>query len=223
MLINNAGIEGPDHKKIQEAATIQDLQKDFLKDWDLWNPTWQTNTAAIISVSGSFLHLLDEGNKKRGWKTGKKDKLERLSGDESDQRTSQIISVASISAFNRYITAGLAYTASKAGAVMLGKSLANLLAPFGIRSNIIAPGRELDHHDKLVAARTDVFVPGFPSDMTAGAPTVFPVSQIPHGKPGEYGDMAGLILYLVGKSGSYVNGNVSVLDGGRISVMPATY
>jgi len=64
---------------------------------------------------------------------------------------------------------------------------------------------------------------GFPSDMTAGAATVFPVSQIPHGKPGEYGDMAGMILYLVGKSGAYVNGNVSVLDGGRLSVMPATY
>jgi len=142
VLVNNAGIEGPDHKKIQSAETIEDLQKEFLKDFDLWNPTWQTNTAAIISVSGSFLHLLDEGNKRRGWKTGKKDKLERISGDESDQRTSQIISVASISAFNRCITAGLAYTASKAGAVMLGKSLANLLAPFGIRSNIIAPGRE---------------------------------------------------------------------------------
>lgn len=143
VLINNAGIEGPDHKSIHKVDTIEALQKEMLKDWDKWNPTFQTNTAAVISVSGSFLHLLDEGNKRRGWVTGKRETQKRVSGDQTDERTSQIITVASISAFNRYITAGLAYTASKAGAVMLGKSLANLLAPFGIRSNVIAPGRKL--------------------------------------------------------------------------------
>jgi len=142
VLINNAGVEGPEHKTIHKIETIEELQKEFLKDWDKWNPTFQTNTAAIISVSGSFLHLLDEGNKRRGWATGRHETQKRVSGDKTDERTSQIITVASISAFNRQITAGLAYTATKAGAVMLGKSLANLLAPFGIRSNIIAPGRE---------------------------------------------------------------------------------
>lgn len=52
---------------------------------------------------------------------------------------------------------------------------------------------------------------------------MYPVTQVPHGKPGEYEDMAATILYLVGKSGAYVNGNVQILDGGRLSVMPATY
>lgn len=65
--------------------------------------------------------------------------------------------------------------------------------------------------------------PGFPSEMTAGAATEFPVDQVPAGKPGVYGDMAGTILYLVGKAGAYVNGNVQILDGGRLSVMPGTY
>jgi len=147
VLVNNAGIEGPNHKQIANASTIEELQREFLKDWDLWNPTWQTNTAAIIGVSGAFLHLLDEGNKRRGWVNGKREVQQRVSGDQNDQRTSQIITVASISAFNRYITAGLAYTASKAGAIMLGKSLANLLAPFGIRSNMIAPGRKANGRD----------------------------------------------------------------------------
>lgn len=59
--------------------------------------------------------------------------------------------------------------------------------------------------------------------MTAGAQTKFPIDQVPHGKPGQYEDMAGLILYLVGKAGAYLNGNVQVIDGGRLSVMPATY
>ena len=57
-----------------------------------------------------------------------------------DQRSSQIITVASISGLNRRITSGLAYGASKAGAIHLGKMLAHLLAPWGIRSNLINPG-----------------------------------------------------------------------------------
>lgn len=57
-----------------------------------------------------------------------------------DQRSSQIITVASISGLNRRITSGLAYGASKAGAIHLGKMLAHLLAPWGIRSNVINPG-----------------------------------------------------------------------------------
>ena len=121
------------------------MQSILQKDWQLWDKTWQTNTSAVIGVSAAFLHLLDEGNKKRGWVQGKRETQERAQGaeyDASDSRTSQIITVASIAAFNREITAGLAYTASKAGAVMLGKSLSYFLAPWGIRSNVICPGRE---------------------------------------------------------------------------------
>lgn len=62
--------------------------------------------------------------------------------DMSDMRTSQIITVASISSFNRVITSGFAYAASKAGAVQIAKILATLLGPWGIRSNVIAPGSE---------------------------------------------------------------------------------
>lgn len=209
VLINNAGIEGPDHKQIKAANTIKELQAEMLKQWDLWNPAFETNTSAVISVSATFLPLLAAGNARRGWVNAheKKEFLKRVgsfSGDLSDTRTSQIITVSSISGFNREITAGLAYTATKAGATLLGKSLANLLAPFGIRSNVICPGR-------------------FPSDMTAGAETLFPVSKVPAGQPGQFEDMAGLILYLIGKSGAYVNGGVHVVDGGRLSVMPATF
>lgn len=143
VLINNAGITGPDHTSFGKAESIQELQEIMQKDWSLWNPTWETNTSAVIAVSAAFLHLLDEGNKRKGWVNGKRTQQERVKGatyDAKDDRTSQIITVASISAFNRVVTAGMAYTASKAGAVMLGKSLAYHLAPWGIRSNIIAPG-----------------------------------------------------------------------------------
>jgi NAD(P)-dependent dehydrogenase (short-subunit alcohol dehydrogenase family) len=145
VLINNAGVLGPDHKGINNAQSIEELQQKMKSDWSSWDTSFQTNTSAVVGVSAAFLHLLDEGNKKRGWATGRQEVHQRVQGSEhdvSDQRTSQIITVASISSFNRHVTAGLAYTATKAGAAMLGKALATLLAPFGIRSNVIAPGSE---------------------------------------------------------------------------------
>jgi NAD(P)-dependent dehydrogenase (short-subunit alcohol dehydrogenase family) len=51
----------------------------------------------------------------------------------------------------------------------------------------------------------------------------FPVNQVPSGRPGEYEEMAATILHLVGKGGGYINGAVSVVDGGRLGVMPATF
>ncbi|KAI5206265.1 hypothetical protein AUEXF2481DRAFT_176640 [Aureobasidium subglaciale EXF-2481] len=207
VLINNAGVLGPDHKGIDKAQSIQELQEIMKRDWSSWDTSFQTNTSAIVNVSAAFLHLLDEANKKRGWATGRKEVMERVEGaqyDVNDPRTSQIITVASIASFNRFVTAGLAYSATKAGAAMLGKALATLLAPFGIRSNVIAPGR-------------------FPSDMTAGDSGSFPVNQIPASRSGSYEDMASMILFLVGKSGAYHNGNVQVIDGGRLSMMPSTY
>ncbi|THZ15023.1 NAD(P)-binding protein [Aureobasidium pullulans] len=223
VLINNAGVLGPDHKGISDAQSIQELQEIMKRDWSGWDTSFQTNTSAIVSVSAAFLHLLDAGNKKRGWATGRREVQERVEGgDSSDPRSSQIITVASIASFNRFVTAGLAYSATKAGAAMLGKALATLLAPFNIRSNIIAPGRECIHADMVAVWWTNM-TSGFPSDMTAGDTGSFPVTQIPASRSGSYEDMASMILFLVGKSGAYHNGNVQVIDGGRLSMMPSTY
>lgn len=144
VLINNAGVSGPNHADLYEASNIADVQASMLKDPQGWDTTWRTNTSAVIGVSAAFLLLLDEGNKRRGWVHGKRQVQQRAEGadyDKSDERTSQIITTCSIAAFNRMVTAGLAYTASKAGAVMMGKSMAQFLAPWGIRSNMVAPGR----------------------------------------------------------------------------------
>lgn len=149
VLINNAGISGPDHTKIQAASSITELQDIMLSDWPGWATTFAINTTSVVGVSASFLALLDAANARKGWVTGK---LEPNGGprakkdvegvDKSDMRTSQIITIASIASFNRFVTAGLTYGASKAGAVHLAKILSSLLAPFGIRSNVIAPGSE---------------------------------------------------------------------------------
>jgi NAD(P)-dependent dehydrogenase (short-subunit alcohol dehydrogenase family) len=231
VLINNAGVSGPDHRAVYSANSISELQDIMLSNWPGWATTFAINTTAVVGVSASFLPLLDAANARRGWMTGKlqaggepRAKKEVEGIDNSDLRTSQIITIASIAAFNRFVTAGLTYNASKAGAVALGKTLASLLGPWGIRSNVIAPGSEFALSTSLLLVSfSDQILSVFPSEMTAGAPPTFPCDKIPAGRQGNFEEISGTILYLVGKAGGYVNGNVQVVDGGRLGQMPATY
>jgi NAD(P)-dependent dehydrogenase (short-subunit alcohol dehydrogenase family) len=59
--------------------------------------------------------------------------------------------------------------------------------------------------------------------MTAGVPQSFPADKIPAGRQGTYEEIASTILGLVGRGGAYTNGQVTIVDGGRLSVMPAMY
>jgi NAD(P)-dependent dehydrogenase (short-subunit alcohol dehydrogenase family) len=69
----------------------------------------------------------------------------------------------------------------------------------------------------------------YPSEMANGPLEkffpggVFPKTFVPAERTGTIEDMAGTILYLTSRAGAYLNGNVVVTDGGRISVMPSTY
>jgi NAD(P)-dependent dehydrogenase (short-subunit alcohol dehydrogenase family) len=141
----NSGVEGPHQTDIYTTSTIESLQEIMLRDPSAWDTAYRTNTVAPVLVAGAFLLLLDAANTRRGWLQGKRTVQQRAENaqdyDASDNRTSQIITISSISAFNRQVTVGFAYTATKAGAVQLGKTMAHFLAPWGIRSNVICPGR----------------------------------------------------------------------------------
>lgn len=63
----------------------------------------------------------------------------------------------------------------------------------------------------------------YPSRMTAGTNDNYSYMDVPAGRKGGYQDICGVVLYLVGKAGAYVNGSMENTDGGRLSVMPATY
>jgi NAD(P)-dependent dehydrogenase (short-subunit alcohol dehydrogenase family) len=150
VLINNAGVSGPDHRDMYKVNTIHDLQETMLKDWPGWASTFAINTHSVVLVSGQFLHLLDRANERRGWVSGKLEEggpaRTRKDGegvDKADLRHAQIITVSSIASFNRYVTAGMSYGSSKAAATYLGKTLSSILGPWGIRSNVICPGGEL--------------------------------------------------------------------------------
>lgn len=63
----------------------------------------------------------------------------------------------------------------------------------------------------------------YPSEMTTGSKDAYNYNEIPAGRKGSFHDIAGVLLYLVGKSGAYANGNVQISDGGRLGMMPATF
>ncbi len=65
----------------------------------------------------------------------------------------------------------------------------------------------------------------FPSELAAPiiGNGIFPRSQIPLERTGTEEDMAGAILFLTSRAGAYVTGNVMIIDGGRLSMVPATY
>ncbi|KAI0076750.1 NAD-P-binding protein [Panus rudis PR-1116 ss-1] len=120
--------------------------------------------------------------------------------------TSQVISVTSGGAYRKDDKVfSMSYTLSKAAATHLGKMLAHFLKDWNIRSNVIAPGI-------------------FPSVMTSGLITEAHIKAgVPLQREGSINDMAGLIIFLASKAGSYVNGTVHLIDGGRLTLFPSTY
>ncbi|KAF8578953.1 NAD(P)-binding protein [Ramaria rubella] len=193
LLINNCGIFGP---KIDYPSPNTEDIKDFQKS--LWEGSpkdfQQTFEVNSTAIYYTTVAFLDLLDK--GNKHG------GIPGVSS-----QVISIASVAGFRReFKPPGIAYTISKAAAIHLGKILTNVLLDFNIRSNVICPGI-------------------YPSEMTAPAnyPDVMPSEAVPMRRQGGTEDMGGLILYLATRAGAYVNGNVSITDGGRIAAFPATY
>lgn len=54
---------------------------------------------------------------------------------------------------------------------------------------------------------------------------VIPVdtSAVPLGRMGDVYEMGGTVLWMLSRAGAYCNGNIVVMDGGRLSTFPATY
>ncbi|KAI1332793.1 NAD(P)-binding protein [Xylariaceae sp. FL0255] len=191
LVIANSGISGPGMTGLPPNPDLATYTA-HLASWkteDI-NATLTTNVTGVFNTVVAFLHLLDAGNKKGGFK-----------------QRSQVIAISSIGAFNRRPLAGYAYSSSKAAVVHLMKSFATTLVPYNIRSNVICPGL-------------------YPSELTTNIMSAiksFTKDQYPEERPGDVEDMAGAILFLASKAGSYMNGNVLVTDGGRLAVMNASY
>jgi len=124
----------------------------------------------------------------------------------SDEPTSQVITVSSIGALRRDDKVfSLSYSASKAAVLHLAKILVNTLKRWRIRSNIIAPGI-------------------YPSEMTTSLmQQTVGQDQVILERYGKTEDMGALALFLIGKSGAYVDGGVHITDGGRLALFASSF
>ncbi|CAN8103245.1 unnamed protein product [Discula destructiva] len=217
LLVNNAGTLGrvhnaisrpPPHKSLpkqftrdtgEDLSTVQDIRDFLWKDeYSDWDQVLRTNVSGVWFPSIAFLGLLDKGNEKG-----------------NIVQKSQIVTIGSVGAFIRLLGTSFSYNPSKAAANHLAKMMATNFVQWGVRSNVIAPGY-------------------YPSEMSVGKGNLdennrnhinisIPPEEVPLGRVGDEEDMAAAILFLAGKGGKYLNGNVVVTDGGRVGISPAVY
>ena len=222
LLIANAGITGPGLNDLKPHATLSDFVAHAWKSpIHQFNAVYELNCTAVFYTIIAFLELLDEGNKL------------------SYHVKSQVIATASTAAYLRNPRAGYAYCSSKAALVSMIKCFSSYCVPWGIRFNAIAAGCEFAILSRLIFGDAmklmDAVV--FPSDISAPLLKPFKISKDkaitevgafarsyqPAERAGSADDMAGIILYLSSRAGSFVNGSVMLVDGGKVATMPATY
>lgn len=106
-----------------------------------------------------------------------------------------------------------AYAASKFGGIGLTQSIAQDLAPYGIRVNAICPGNLLDSplwQDQLFDQYAQRL--GLPPD----AVRKYYEAQVPMGRACTYEDVCNLLVFLASDEASYLTGEAITVAGGQL-------
>lgn len=209
LLIVNSGVLGPTARiapKTDGSMPSISEVKDYL--WSIpmadFTRVFEVNTTGAYYTSIAFLPLLDAANKRREGPV--KNKL--------SSPLAQIIMTSSIAGYSRKIPFDFAYNLSKGAVNHLVKALSTTLTDYHIRVNGIAPGL---YYSEMSA---DANFSGDDKGVSDGS---FDKGKIPMTRAGGEEDIAGLVLWMAGASGGYLNGNITVTDGGRLSVLQSTY
>ncbi len=109
-----------------------------------------------------------------------------------------IVNVASVAGYVPLVSAG-AYSASKAGVIMLTKQAAAEWGKYGIRVNAICPG----------PIETDMLLSEYTEEQLRARKKLMPVGRL--GKPE---DVARLAVFLASDESRYVTGEAYGIDGG---------
>ncbi|KAK2599385.1 hypothetical protein N8I77_011143 [Diaporthe amygdali] len=200
LLVCNSGIGGPQVPYPSPETSLQEFrEKNLAIPMDQYEKTFSVNVTAVWYTAMAFLELLDKGNKK---------------GNLDWQ--GQVLITSSIAGFNRKAPGGWAYGQSKAAATHSAKQLAGILPKWGIRVNALAPGL-------FPSEMSAPIVEAMGGDASSEGLIPLDTNLVPLGRMGDSQDMAGTVLYLVSRAGAYLNGNVTVIDGGRLGTFPSTY
>jgi 3-oxoacyl-[acyl-carrier protein] reductase len=95
------------------------------------------------------------------------------------------------------------YNASKAGVIMLTKTMALELAHLGIRVNAVCPGYIQTPMSKEID----------PAEFTEN----FVKQYIPINRPGQVEEIAPVFLFLASEESSFITGQVIIADGGQLA------
>jgi NAD(P)-dependent dehydrogenase (short-subunit alcohol dehydrogenase family) len=212
LLIANSGTVGPRNPPIQAPDGGVPTLAQYREQ--LWSVSMEDMTQTMhVNVTGAhftavaFLPLLDAANKRRAPQVPG-------SGVLSPPRP-QIIITSSIGGFMRRVSTGFAYQASKAAVTSLIKSLSTCLLDYDIRVNGIAPGI---YPSEMTTETLAKF--GAQQGITEGE---IPRDVIPLTRAGSQQDIGGLVLFMAGASGGYLNGSIVITDGGRLAAVPSTF
>jgi NAD(P)-dependent dehydrogenase (short-subunit alcohol dehydrogenase family) len=113
-----------------------------------------------------------------------------------------IVNIASIAGRAYGLKDRSAYVASKMGLIGLTREAARELAAYNIRVNAVCPG--------VVATEMTARLRQDPEMMARW------LADIPQGRLGEPGDIAGVVLFLCSPAAAYVTGQALNVDGGKV-------
>ena len=160
------------------AETILQDRDVVSTDLELWDHSYEVNLRAPAAMCKFAIpHMVETG-------------------------AGAIVNLSSVNGMAGDVTR-VAYAATKAGLIMLSKSVATQFGPQGIRCNAVCPGLVLtptaaDHEDYLKIVEQSILLP----------------------MRGEPIDLANLIVFLVSDDARYITGQSIAADGGLMSHMP---
>ncbi|KAK3346352.1 hypothetical protein B0T25DRAFT_592591 [Lasiosphaeria hispida] len=211
LFVANSGILGP-LNKWNPSKSVSEVRRELFTDnsMEAMTEVFHVNVTGAFFSMVAFLELLDAGNKNAVEKGGFGAPTKAGSNVPSVQ--SQVIVTASIAAFSRMNVSTAPYSGSKAAIMHLTKHASTNMAVYGIRANALAPGLfPSELAASLIGTRN-------PAEETYQDPKFIPARKF-----GGDEEMAGTVLYLASRAGSFCNGMVLAADGGRMSVMTTTY
>ena len=143
----------------------------------LWDKIMRVNLQGVFNVTHAFVPALKESK-------------------------GNIVNLSSIVAFGCGISSA-GYVAAKGAVRSLTQVLARDLAPYGIRTNAVAPGLMV----------TEMTAPQ--RDHPGG--TDWYLSRVPMKRHGEADEIVGPVVFLASPMASYVNGAIVPVDGGYLA------